>query len=233
MTRQELKVGRIPALLWGDPSDRGIVAVHGSQSHKRDRVIEILARKAMEKGYQTLSFDLPEHGDRKNQSALCKPGPCIQDLNSVMDEAKTRWREVGLFANSLGAYFSLRAYPNAGLKRAFFLSPLVDMERMIQNMMDWFQVSEERLRREGEIPTPMGQTLYWDYYCDVRANPIEAWDVPTEILWGEQDELCERETVEAFVRRFGGGLEILKGAEHFFHTPIQLAALEDWLDQTL
>ena len=98
MTRQELKVGRIPALLWGDPSDRGIVAVHGSQSHKRDRVIEILARKAMEKGYQTLSFDLPEHGDRKNQSALCKPGPCIQDLNSVIDEAKTRWREVGLFA---------------------------------------------------------------------------------------------------------------------------------------
>ncbi|MCI8934025.1 MAG: alpha/beta hydrolase [Clostridiaceae bacterium] len=233
MTEQRLNIGRIPALLWGEPSERGIVAVHGSQSHKGDRVIEILAQKAAERGYQVLSFDLPEHGDRKNLPELCKPELCIPDLQAALAYAQTKWREIALFANSLGAYFSLRAYPAAKLKRALFLSPLLDMERMIRNMMTWFHVSEERLRQEKEIPTPMGQTLYWDYYCDVKANPILDWPVPTDILYGEKDELCERDTVDAFLGRFGGTLEVLAGSEHFFHRPEQLATLEQWLEKKL
>ncbi len=158
---------------------------------------------------------MPEHGDRKNLPELCKPELCIPDLQAALAYAQTKWREIALFANSLGAYFSLRAYPAAKLKRALFLSPLLDMERMIRNMMTWFHVSEERLRQEKEIPTPMGQTLYWDYYCDVKANPILDWPVPTDILYGEKDELCERDTVDAFLGRFGGTLEVLAGSEHF------------------
>ena len=104
---------------------------------------------------------------------------------------------------------------------------------MIRNMMTWFHVSEERLRQEKEIPTPMGQTLYWDYYCDVKANPIRDWPVPTDILYGEKDELCERDTVDAFLGRFGGTLEVLAGSEHFFHRPEQLATLEQWLEKKL
>lgn len=232
MTGREQKIGQIPALVWGEPSDRGIVAVHGSQSHKGDRIIEILARKAGEKGYQVLSFDLPEHGDRKSLPELCKPGPCIRDLQAALAYAQTRWREISLFANSLGAYFSLRAYPEAGLKQALFLSPLIDMNRMIANMMTWFQVSEERLRQERKIFTPMG-TLSWDDYCDAEANPILRWPAPTAILYGEQDELCERDTIDDFIRRFGGALEVLAGSEHFFHRPEQLTALERWLEQKL
>lgn len=230
---EKWEIGQIPALIWGPSSSRCILAVHGSQSHKGDQVIGLLAQQAAAKGYQVLSFDLPEHGDRKERPGLCKPDLCIRDLQAVLAFAQGRWRELSLFANSLGAYFSLRAYPAAGLKRAFFLSPLVDMERMIQNMMTWFQVSEERLKQQRQIFTPMGQTLYWDYYCDVKANPITAWPVPTEILYGEKDELCERDTIDAFVSRFGGDLEVLAGSEHFFHTPAQLNALRDWLDRKL
>lgn len=53
----------IPALLWGPASDRWIIAVHGNFSHKADRVIALLARRAAEKGYRMLSFDLPQHGE--------------------------------------------------------------------------------------------------------------------------------------------------------------------------
>lgn len=230
---EALEIGQIPALVWGPPSDRGIVAVHGKLSHKGDLVIAILAQKAAEQGFQVLSFDLPEHGDRKNLPGLCRPGPCIRDLQAVLAFAQARWREISLFANSLGAYFSLRAYPEAGMKRAFFLSPLVDMNRMIANLMTWFQVSEQRLRQQGEIFTPMGLTLSWDDYCDAKANPITAWPVPTEILYGEKDELCERDTIDGFIRQFGGTLEVLEGSEHFFHTPAQLDAFRDWLGRKL
>lgn len=175
----------------------------------------------------------PSTGTGKSGPAFASPTSVSGICRRCWPSPKARWRELSLFANSLGAYFSLRAYPAAGLKRAFFLSPLVDMERMIQNMMTWFQVSEERLKQQRQIFTPMGQTLYWDYYCDVKANPITAWPVPTEILYGEKDELCERDTIDAFVSRFGGDLEVLAGSEHFFHTPAQLNALRDWLDRKL
>ena len=51
----------------------------------------------------------------------------------------------------------------------------------IGNMMGWFQVTPQQLEAEGEIPTPMGQTLYWDYYCYVKGHPIDQWDAPTAI----------------------------------------------------
>lgn len=41
------------------------------------------------------------------------------------------------------------------------------------------------------------------------------------------------DTVDAFLGRFGGTLEVLAGSEHFFHRPEQLATLEQWLEKKL
>ena len=105
------------------------------------------------------------------------------------------------------------------------------MERLIGNMMGWFQVTPQQLEAEGEIPTPMGQTLYWDYYCYVKGHPIDQWDAPTAILCSSQDTLSEPEVVHAFARRFSCDLQVLEGGEHFFHTPQQLAVYRDWLSR--
>lgn len=59
----------IPALIWGDKSDKVFITVHGNMSNKEDEVIKILAEIVVNSGYQLLSFDLPEHGDRKNDTA--------------------------------------------------------------------------------------------------------------------------------------------------------------------
>ena len=75
---------------------------------------------------------------------------------------------MGLFGSSLGAWFGLLAYPDAPLAGALFLSPVVDMEALIRKMMGWAGVSEERLAREGRIPTTFGQTLSWEYLRYVR-----------------------------------------------------------------
>lgn len=85
-------------------------AVHGAQSHKEDTPFRLLAETF--KNTQILSFDLPEHGERKNASALCKPPVCVRDLSTVMDYAEDRWKHIGLFAVSMWAYFSLLAFEN-------------------------------------------------------------------------------------------------------------------------
>lgn len=225
--RSGLNIGHIPALVWGAPSDSVIVAVHGSMSHKEDTVIRILAEEAAAKGLQTLSIDLPEHGERRD-GTLCKPQFCVPELKAVIAHAKRHWREIRLLACSIGAYFSLLAYQDEPVRQAMFLSPVVDMQRLIENMMTWFSVTPERLEAEGEIETP-AQTLYWDYYCYVREHPIAKWPVPTGIICGGADNLCEPEITRAFCDRFGCTLTVLPGGEHFFHTDVQLESYRDWL----
>lgn len=162
MTKNTIKINNIPALLWGEKSNKLFIAVHGNLSHKEDTVIELLANEAIKKGYQVLSFDLPEHGDRKGEETPCKVQHCVHDLKEIGKYAQEHWDQVSLFACSMGAYFSMLTYRDIGLKTALFLSPVVDMERIIRNMMIWFQVSPERLEKEGTIDTPVGQKLYWD-----------------------------------------------------------------------
>ena len=225
-----LRINRIPAALWGAPSKRLIVAVHGAQSSKMDNPFRILAEALPH--CQVLSFDMPEHGDRKNESILCKPPVCIEELSAVLDYAESWWTEICLFAVSLGAYFSLLACQGRTISHAWFLSPVVDMERLTRDMMGWFKISKARLEAEGTIPTPMGQALYWDDYCYVRSHPVDCWPFHTDILRGAEDNLVAAETVAAFAERFSCRMRIVEGAGHWFHTPEDMDRLFRWLRET-
>lgn len=233
MIKKELTIDNIPVILWGEDSPKLFIAVHGNMSSKSDTPIVLLAEEVIPLGYQVLSFDLPEHGDRKDDPTPCKVDTCVQELTKIMQFALERSKHIALFACSMGAYFSLLAYKDIKLEQSLFLSPVVNMERIISNMMTWFDISIEKLQREQEVPTPIGQTLYWDYYTYVKQNPITKWNSPTSILYGEKDELCEFEFSLTFAKTFGCALEVVEGAEHYFNTPEQLEIYRDWLKKNL
>lgn len=201
MIRKNISINNIPAVLWGEKSEKLFIAVHGNLSSKSDVPIAILAEEVIPLGYRVLSFDLPEHGDRKGESTLCKAQNCVADLISVLAFAKAQASEISVFACSMGAYFSLLAYKDVSLGQCLFLSPVVDMNRIINNMMKWFHITEERLEKEREIST----------------------------LYGRNDELCEYDVVSSFAKSFNCSLEIVENAEHFFHTEEQLTLYKDWL----
>lgn len=225
------KIENIPAILWGEKSDKVYIFVHGNKSNKAEA--EGFAKKAKERGYQVLSFDLPDHGDRKKEGYQYNVWNGVHDLEIIGGYVQQQWSDINLFANSIGAYFSLLAFKNLPLKNCMFLSPILDMERLIQNMMKWSDVSEELLKEKQEIPTPMGETLYWDYYSYVKEHPIMKWDKTTTILYASEDNLTERDVVDHFVKRFDCELTILQGGEHFFHTQEQLDFLDRWLGKYL
>ena len=233
MLKNQFTIEEIPAVVWGDKSNKIILAVHGNMSNKEDVPIEIFAKHAVANGYQVLSFDLPEHGNRKEENTPCKVQNCVDEIRKIMDYIQAQWNHISLFANSMGAYFGLLALKDDKLEQAWFLSPLVDMQRMIENMMKWFSISEERLCAEQTIETPIGQTLYWDYYTYVKEHPIDQWEVPTHILYGSKDEMCESDTVLGFAQKFSADLKVIPEAEHFFHTQEQLAALDQWIAETM
>lgn len=233
MIRQKITIQTIPAVVWGEKRDKVFLAVHGNCSHKEDVVIEILAEIAVQNGYQVLSFDLPEHGERKGEDIVCKVQVCVQELGEVLAYAKSRWSEISLFACSMGAYFSLLAYRDAGLNKALFLSPVVDMERIIRNMMTWFSVTPQQLEKEQSIETPIGQTLYWDYFRYVLDHPVDTWNCDTRILYGKKDTLVEYDTIIHFTDNSGAKVEMVENGEHYFNTDDQLAVYTRWVEDQI
>ncbi|MGM9530970.1 alpha/beta hydrolase [Intestinibacter sp.] len=232
MIKKFFQIENIPAVLWGEDSDKLFIAVHGNMSNKEDIVIGILAKEAVKRGYQVISFDLPEHGGR-NDGVLCKVQNCVRELDLVMDYAKKKWESISLFACSMGAYFSLLAYRDCDIKQSLFLSPVVNMKRIIENMMMWFDVDEAKLEKEQEINTPIGQTLYWDYYCYVNEHPIDKWDSRTCILYGSKDDMCESEFVFEFAEKFNCEIDVVEDGEHYFHTKEQLEVFEKWIGKNI
>ncbi len=133
-----------------------------------------------------------------------------------------------LVANSIGAYFSMCASAETFIDRAYFISPIVDMEKLICKMMAWAGVTEQELAEKSEIPTEFGETLSWNYLCYVREHPLH-WRVPTCILYGGRDSLTSPETVTAFAERTGAELTVMPDGEHWFHTQRQLQFLDSWI----
>ena len=202
-------------------------------SNKEDDVIKILASKVVDKGYQVISFDLPEHGERKEEKTPCKVQNCVQELTLVINYVKEKYNNITLFACSMGAYFSLLSYKNEDIKQSLFLSPVVNMKIVIDNMMKYFNVDEDSLEKEKVIETPINQKLYWDYYCYVKKHPIDTWNSPTSILYGSKDDVSDREIVIDFSKRFNCNLTIMKDGEHYFHTKEQLKFFELWIENNI
>lgn len=156
------------------------------------------------------------------------PWDAKTEFSAFFAEQHTRCDRLTLIANSIGAFFAMSALDENLVDRAYFISPVVDMENLILNMMQWSNVTEQTLAEKREIATDFGETLSWNYLCYVREHPI-LWNVPTQILYGERDNLTSMETVSAFAKRHHAKLTVMPGGEHWFHTEEQMHFLDDWL----
>ncbi len=141
---------------------------------------------------------------------------------------KKKYRSIALIANSIGAYFAMSAGIGAMIEKAYFISPIVDMEKLICAMMAGAGVTEDELRKAKVIHTASGDVLSWEYLSYVRSHPL-TWCVPTEILYGARDSLVVWETVSAFSAVHDARLTVMEEGEHWFHTEAQMRFLDRWI----
>ena len=195
-----------------------IIYIHG----KGGSSLEINQYKESCLGFDMVGIDYNEY----------LPWIVEKQIKSVYEKVEKTYDEIYILANSIGAYFAMHSLQKVNIKKALFISPILDMEQLILNMMNLANVSEETLCEKKEIPTDFGETLSWKYLCFVRENPI-VWNIPTEILYGEKDNLTSRETVDKFIKNHNTHLTVIKNGEHWFHTEEQLIFLNNWLKQSL
>ena len=81
MCTQELKIGTIPAVLYGEPAPDIWLFVHGQGGNKTEAAA--FAALAAPTGWQVLGIDLPEHGDRTGETDFT-PWQVVPELQTVL-----------------------------------------------------------------------------------------------------------------------------------------------------
>jgi len=112
------------------------------------------------------------------------PWEAEKEFPEFFDSISHNHQSVTLVASSLGAYFTMNALSNKRIEKAFFISPVANMEKLISGIMLWANVSEEELYTKKETKTAFGETLSWEYLLYMREHPV-CWQIPTHILYGE------------------------------------------------
>lgn len=158
------------------------------------------------------------------------PWEAVEEFPKFFDAACEKYYSAVLVANSIGAYFAMNALSDKPIEKAYFISPVMDMPKLITDMMTWANVTEEELRKRGEVETACDETLSWDYLCYAREHLLH-WAIPTHILYGEKDNLTSLQTISAFAERIHATLSVMPGGEHWFHTEEQMAFLDQWIKE--
>ena len=154
-----------------------------------------------------------------------------KEIRIAVEELKGKYENVILIANSIGAFFSMNAGIDEMIQKAYFISPIVDMDKLITDMMKWANVTEQELELKGVIHTDFGEDLSWDYLSYVRSNLVE-WRVLTHILYGSNDHLTALETITDFANKHQASLTVMQDGEHWFHTEEQMLFLDNWIKES-
>ncbi len=193
-----------------------VVYIHG----KGGSAAEAEHYKALFPAYDIIGFDYQAQ----------TPWDAVPEFTAFFAPLRRQYNTIVLVANSIGAFFSMSTLSAKFVDQALFISPIVNMEKLIFDMMGWAGVTEDALREQGKIVTDFGETLSWEYLCYVRAHPL-TWDVPTCILYGEKDNLTTYETMSAFAQKIHAAVTVMPGGEHWFHTEEQMAFLDKWVKE--
>ena len=122
-----------------------------------------------------------------------------KEIHTFVESLKSRYENIILIANSIGAFFSMYADLKGLIQKAYFISPIVSLEGFACDQPEWMNLQESN------------------------------WTIPTAIIYGSSDNMTSHETISKFAKKHGADLTIMEGGEHWFHTEAQMQFLDDWI----
>lgn len=231
MKKERININGIPAILWGDKSNQIVIVTHGSQSHKEDRFIQCCAENFCQRGFQLLSFDMPEHGDRKAKLPIHTVEQAIDDLNEIYHYSEERYESIIGIGCSLGAYYTLIAYQHKPLRYVALLSPVVDLIELTHQMLENDNKSINDVIENKSIILSNGIVVRYEDYQYLQSHLLNKVSYPISILYGRNDKLISYESIEKFVRKYDCEWIISDKSEHYFLTKEDMIQINEWLNR--
>ena len=150
-------------------------------------------------------------------------------IRTEFEKIIKNYQEVVVIANSIGAFYSYEYLSDFNIKQAFFISPIADMSQIIFNIMMKEGISKKELEEKKYITCKDGTVLSYDFYMYISSY-FDNWQVPTDILYGSNDELVYIENIADFLAEHPNArLTIKQGSEHYFHTEEEKEFIKNWI----
>jgi len=202
------------AIWWRLIMNKAVIYIHGKGGHAE----EAEHYKKFFPGCEVIGFNY----------LSTTPWEAMEEFAAFFDDINGHFSSSVLIANSIGAFFAMNSVRAEQIEKAYFISPIVNMEKLIADMIKWVGVTEADLAEQGVIETDFGEALSWEYLSWVRKHPI-SWIVPTSILYGSADNLQSMDTIKTFAESIGADLTVMQNGEHWFHTEEQMEFLDNWI----
>ena len=135
-----------------------------------------------------------------------QPWIILAMLNEVKEYLYQNYDSVCVRANSIGAWFSLLSFHDKVIDQALFVSPILNMRVFIEGMQEKDDT----------------------YYNWVIKHTIEQWTADTFILRPKIDLVVNDKVYDSFLSKFECQVQEVENGEHWFHTPEQLLAMQQW-----
>lgn len=114
------------------------------------------------------------------------------------------------------------------IDRALFISPIVNMETLISDMMGWAGVTENVLHAQGEVATDFGEIPVVGVSL-LRAGAPACVGCTDLHFVRRKDNLASYETLAAFAQKSMRPITVMPSGEHWFHTEEQMSFLDEWV----
>ena len=141
-------------------------------------------------------------------------------------------QEIVLIASSMACFYAIEYLSSYDIKKAYFISPIIDMYQYIFDLMNKYHVTERKLKEEKFVQLEDGQLLSYDLYQHVLADHDE-WKIPTDIIYGDQDRVVFIENIADFLAYHDSRLSICINADHNFSKKENQLFLKEWLIKQL
>ena len=216
-----------PIVIYGEETDRAFLFFHWE--NKNRFAIEPFAELALAHGWQVVDAEMAQSGETEEQRAL-HPWQPVLFLKNLLVHAKRRWENIGVFADSVGAWLCMLAFEGAGVERCLFLSPVLDMADVIASKLDQAGITPAQLRRQKTVSAGEYELTY-DYFRWLQRHRAHALCENTAVLLGGQDPLVSKSSVQRFCGKEGAIITTLPGCDHWFETERAQQLAQDWARQ--
>jgi len=231
MKKEKIIIHGVSVILWGEKSSRVAIVTHGSQSHKEDRFIQACANNLCNRGFQIISFDLPEHGERRNTTPIHTINQVMVEMKIIMHFAIEHYSSIYLIGCSLGAYYTLLAYQSNSIEQCALLSPVVDLIELTLEMLENDNRTINDVIENNQIILSNGIIVRLEDYQYLIEHKIKEIQFPISILYGQKDKLIRFESIQKFVRSYDCECIVSKKSEHHFHTIEDMYEIDQWLNR--
>lgn len=154
-------------------------------------------------------------------------------IRNEFEKITKNYKEIIVIANSIGAFYTYEYLSDFDIKQAFFISPIASMFKIVFDLMMQYHIRCEELAEKKIIMLDNGQALSYDFYNHVL-NYKDSWSIPTDILYGEHDEIVYIENVADFLAAHPKAkLTIKQGSSHYFHTEEEKGFIKSWILNSL